>query len=59
VSLVDQFQVQSHTIREEPFSAADDHRADDHLQLIDNTRPLVRAQRVQDHQPSGRVPNLP
>jgi hypothetical protein len=38
-SFIDQLQVQSHTIREEPFSATDDHGADDHLELIDKTGP--------------------
>jgi hypothetical protein len=38
-SFIDQLQVQSHTIREEPFSATDDHGADDHLKLIDKTSP--------------------
>ena len=37
--LIDQLQFQSHTIREEPFSASDDHGADDHLKLIDQTSP--------------------
>jgi hypothetical protein len=26
-----------HPIREEPFSGADDHRADDHLKFVDQT----------------------
>jgi len=38
-SFIDQLQFQSHTIREEPFSAAADHGADDHLKLIDKTSP--------------------
>jgi len=29
--------VQPHTIRVEPFSAADDHGADNHLELVDKT----------------------
>ena len=37
-SLLDELEVQPHTIREEPFSAADDHRADNHLELVDQTR---------------------
>lgn len=32
-SLLDQLQIQPHAIREKPFSAADDHGADDHLEL--------------------------
>jgi hypothetical protein len=32
--LVDQLQLQPHTIREEPFSGAHDHWADDHLKLV-------------------------
>ena len=38
-ALVDQLQLQPHTIREEPFSAADDHGADDDLELVDKTGP--------------------
>jgi hypothetical protein len=37
--LVDQLQLQPHTIREEPFSGADDHWANDHLKLVDKTSP--------------------
>jgi hypothetical protein len=32
-SFIDEVQFLSHTIREEPFSAAADHGADDHLEL--------------------------
>jgi len=32
--LVDQFQLQPHTIREEPFSRADDRGADEHLNFV-------------------------
>ncbi len=32
--LVDQFQLQPHTIREEPFSGADDRGADEHLNFV-------------------------
>jgi hypothetical protein len=35
--LVDQFQLQPHTIREEPFSVADDRRPDEHLKLVHKT----------------------
>jgi len=36
--LVDQFQLQPHTIREEPFSdAADDRRTAEHLELVHKT----------------------
>ena len=38
-ALVDQLQLQRHTIREEPFSGTDDHRADDHLKLVDKPGP--------------------
>jgi hypothetical protein len=38
-SLLDYLEVQPHTIREEPFPAADDHGADIHLELVDKTRP--------------------
>ena len=38
-SFIDQVQVQPHTIREEPFSTADDHGADDHLELVDKSGP--------------------
>jgi len=38
-SLLDQLEVQPYTIREEPFSAADNHVADDHLELVDKPRP--------------------
>ena len=34
--LVNQFQLQPHTIREELFSGADDRRADEHLKLVNN-----------------------
>jgi hypothetical protein len=37
--LVNQFQLQPHTIREEPFSGADDRRADEHLKLVNKTSP--------------------
>jgi len=37
--LVDQFRLQPHTIREEPFSGADDRRADEHLKLVNKTSP--------------------
>src|SRR5262250_917872 len=33
--LLDQLQIQPHTTREVPFSAADDHWADTHLELVD------------------------
>jgi len=32
--LVDQFQLQPHTIREEPFSVADDRGVDEHLNFV-------------------------
>jgi hypothetical protein len=32
--LVDQFQLQRHTVQEEPFSGADDREADEHLNLV-------------------------
>jgi hypothetical protein len=35
--LVDQFQLQPYTIREEPLSGADDRRTDDHLKLVHKT----------------------
>jgi hypothetical protein len=35
--LINQFQLQTHTIREEPFPGADDRRADEHLKLVDKT----------------------
>jgi len=35
--LVDQFQLQPHTIREEPFSGADNRGADEHLNLVNKT----------------------
>jgi hypothetical protein len=35
--LVKQFQLQPHTIREEPFSGADDRRADEHLKFVNKT----------------------
>ena len=35
--LVNQFQLQSRTIREEPFSGADDRRTDEHAKLDDKT----------------------
>jgi len=38
-ALVDQLQLQPHTIREEPFSGADDHWADDHLKFVGKTSP--------------------
>ena len=38
-ALVNQFQLQPHTVREEPFSAADDRRADEHLKLVHKTSP--------------------
>ena len=37
--LVDQFRLQPHTIREEPFSGGDDRRADEHLKLVNKTSP--------------------
>jgi hypothetical protein len=36
-ALVDQLQLQSHTIREKPFSGADDHWADDPLKLVETS----------------------
>src|SRR5207302_3857380 len=38
-SLLDQLEVKPHTLGEEPFSAADDHGADNHLELVDKTCP--------------------
>ena len=38
-AVVDQLQLQPHTIREEPFSGTDDHWADDHLKLVDKSSP--------------------
>ena len=35
--LVDQFQLQPHTIREELFSGADDRGADEHLNLVNKS----------------------
>ncbi len=37
--LVKQFQLQPHSIREEPFPGADDRRADEHLKLVNKTSP--------------------
>jgi hypothetical protein len=37
--LVNQFQLQPHTIREEPFSGADDRRADDARARLPRNRP--------------------
>ncbi len=37
--LVNQFQLQPHTIGEEPFSGADDRRAEEHLNLVNKTGP--------------------
>ena len=38
-ALLDQLQVQPHTIWEEPLSATDDYRTDEHLELVDKTGP--------------------
>jgi hypothetical protein len=38
-ALLDQLQVQPHTVREEPLSPAHDYGADDHLELVDKTAP--------------------
>jgi hypothetical protein len=38
-ALLEQLQVQPHAVRKEPFSFADDHGADDHLELVDKTGP--------------------
>ena len=38
-ALVDQLQLQPHTIREEPFFGPDDRRADDYLKLVDKISP--------------------
>src|SRR5688572_12817363 len=38
-ALLDQLQVQPHTVRKEPLSATHDHGADDHLELVDKTGP--------------------
>ena len=38
-ALINQFQLQPHTIREVPFSGADDRRADEHLKLVNKTSP--------------------
>jgi len=38
-AIVNQFQLQPHIIREEPFSGADDRRANEHLDLVNQTSP--------------------
>src|ERR1700722_8538117 len=37
--LLDKFQLQPHTIREKPFSGADDRGADEHLNFVNSTSP--------------------
>ena len=36
-SLLNQIEMQPHTVREEAFSAADDHWADNHFELVDES----------------------
>ena len=38
-TLLDQLQLQPHTIGEEPLAPTNDHGADDHLELADKTGP--------------------
>jgi hypothetical protein len=38
-TLLDQRQVQPYTVRKEPLSAADEHGANNRLELVDKTRP--------------------
>lgn len=45
VAEIDQFQVQAHTVREEPLAAADDYRADEHLNLVDEPARLLPPRR--------------
>jgi hypothetical protein len=49
-TLLEQLQVQPHAVRKEPLSAADDHGADDHLELVDKTGLYRLRGRVQGHQ---------
>ena len=44
--LVDQFQLQPHTIREEPFSGADDRGADEHLNFVNKTSEIASARQI-------------